>query len=59
MDVKRAQQISSQPTMASVTYNGGKIYIEHVDQDTGNATVHPLENPEVKQSVSVKELEEQ
>ncbi|MDL4839779.1 H-type small acid-soluble spore protein [Aquibacillus rhizosphaerae] len=59
MDAKRAQEIASSETMANVSYNGGKIYIEHVDQDTGNATVHPLEKPEFKQNVSVDDLTEQ
>ncbi|SFJ60287.1 small acid-soluble spore protein H (minor) [Halobacillus dabanensis] len=56
MDAKRAQEIASSPTMSNVTLNGGKVYIEHVDQQTGQATVHPLDNPENKQSVSVNDL---
>ncbi|MRH44527.1 small acid-soluble spore protein H [Aquibacillus halophilus] len=59
MDAKRAQEIASSPAMANVTYNGGKMYIEHVDQETGNATVHPLDNPEMKQSISVNNLMEE
>ncbi|GGM24445.1 hypothetical protein GCM10011351_07770 [Paraliobacillus quinghaiensis] len=58
MDAKRAQEIIFSPEMVNVTYNDGKVYIEHVDEDTGNATVHPLDNPEIKQSVSVTELVE-
>ncbi|WP_226038513.1 small acid-soluble spore protein H [Aquibacillus saliphilus] len=58
MNAKRAQEIASSPTMANVTHNGGKVYIEHVDQQTNNATVHPLDNPETKQSVSVNDLME-
>ncbi|WP_112180194.1 MULTISPECIES: H-type small acid-soluble spore protein [Paraliobacillus] len=59
MDEKRAQEIVSSPEMVGVNYNGGKVYIEHVDQGTGNATVHPLDNPDIKQSVKVNELEEE
>lgn len=59
MDAKRAQEIVSSAEMVNVNYNGSKVYIEHVDQGTGNATVHPLDNPESKQSVSVNELEEE
>jgi small acid-soluble spore protein H (minor) len=35
------------------------IYIEHVDQETGQATIHELDNPNTKQSVSVDSLIEQ
>jgi small acid-soluble spore protein H (minor) len=53
MDSQRAQEIASSATMANVTYNGQNIYIEHVDQQNGTATIHPLDNPNEKQSVSV------
>ncbi|MCP8615690.1 small acid-soluble spore protein H [Salirhabdus salicampi] len=59
MDAQRAQEIMSSPSMANVTYNGNHVYIEHVDQGAGKATVHPIDNPEHKQSVSVEELLEQ
>ncbi|OEF97092.1 small acid-soluble spore protein H [Desulfuribacillus alkaliarsenatis] len=59
MDSQRAQQIASSPNMVNVTYNGSAIYIEHVDQSNGTATIHALDNPQFKQSVSVNELEEQ
>lgn len=59
MDAKRAQEISSSPIMANVSYNGDKVYIEHVDQNNGLATIHPLDNPTTKQSISVAELKEQ
>ncbi|MCZ0701693.1 small acid-soluble spore protein H (minor) [Natronobacillus azotifigens] len=58
MDAQRAQDITSSPEMINVTCQGKKIYIEHVDQDKGLATIHPLDQPEQKQSVPVKELEE-
>lgn len=59
MDAQRAQEISFLPTMANVTYNGESIYIEHVDQQNGMATIHSLANPNNKQSVSVSSLLEQ
>lgn len=58
MDAQRAQEISNSPTMANVTYNGQRIYIEHVDQQSNIATIHPLEQPNNKQSVSLDSLEE-
>lgn len=59
MDAQRAQEISASDVMANVTYNGQSIYIEHVDQQNGTATIHPLDEPNNKQSVSVSSLEEQ
>lgn len=59
MNAQRAQEIASSPNMANVSYNGQQIYIEHVDQDNGTATVHPLNEPDNKQSVSVESLIEQ
>jgi small acid-soluble spore protein H (minor) len=59
MDAQRAQEISASAVMANVTYNGQSIYIEHVDQQNGTATIHPLDEPNNKQSVSVSSLEEQ
>ncbi|MDT8858855.1 H-type small acid-soluble spore protein [Alkalihalobacillus sp. MEB130] len=58
MDAKRAQEISSAADMKTVLHNGTQVYIEHVDQGTGQATIHPLDNPNSKQSVSVTELSE-
>jgi small acid-soluble spore protein H (minor) len=45
--------------MINVTYNGESIYIEHVDEQNGKATIHPLDEPNNKQSVSVTNLREQ
>ena len=56
MDAKRAQEIANSSTMANVTYNGTAIYIEHVDQQNCTATIHPLDQPNSKQSVSVTNL---
>ncbi|WP_186579602.1 H-type small acid-soluble spore protein [Aquibacillus kalidii] len=58
MDPKRAQEITSSINMVDVRYNGSKVYIEHVDQDVGKATIHPINDPEKKQSVSVNDLTE-
>lgn len=58
MDAQRAQEISSSSVMANVTYNGEAVYIEHVDQQNEKATIHPLNDPNNKQSVSVSSLKE-
>lgn len=59
MDAKRAQEISYSQSLVSVSYNGDPVYIEHVDQSNGQVTIHPLDNPASKQSVSVTDLAEQ
>lgn len=59
MDAKRAQEICSSQNMSNVTCNGESVYIEHVDQDKGLATIHPVNNPTNKQSVAVDSLQEQ
>jgi small acid-soluble spore protein H (minor) len=59
LDAKRAQEISASSTMANVTCNGEAVYIEHVDQQNGTATIHPLNDPNSKQSVSVTNLNEE
>ena len=58
MDAQRAQEIANSPTMVNVMYNGSSIYIEHVDQQKEIVTIHPLDNPNDKQSVSVTNLTE-
>ncbi len=59
MDAQRAQEIADSVDMANVIYNGKSIYIEHVDQQNGLATIHNLDEPNNKQSVSISELAEQ
>ena len=45
MEKTRAQEISSSPDMANVTYNGTRIYIENVNDGNSSANVHALSNP--------------
>lgn len=59
MDAQRAQEIADSVNMANVLYNGTNIYIEHVDQQNGTATIHNLDEPNNKQSVSLSDLIEQ
>ncbi|MDX8045923.1 H-type small acid-soluble spore protein [Gracilibacillus sp. S3-1-1] len=58
MDAQRAQEILEANEMKNVMYNGEQVYIEHVDQGTGNVTVHPLDNPGEKMMVTVDQLQE-
>ncbi|MEK4487327.1 small acid-soluble spore protein H [Psychrobacillus sp. FSL H8-0484] len=59
MNAQRAEEIVFSTDMINVTYNGENIYIEHVDKDKGLATIHSLDEPTNKQSVSVTSLYEQ
>jgi small acid-soluble spore protein H (minor) len=56
MNTQRAQEIAASPVMANVTYNGVPIYIEQVDEQNGTAIIHPLNEPNNKQQVSVSSL---
>ncbi|MBB5325302.1 small acid-soluble spore protein H (minor) [Anoxybacillus tepidamans] len=58
MNAKRAQEIAASPVMANVTYNGERIYIEQVDEENGTAIIHPLNERNNKQKVSVSSLQE-
>lgn len=56
MNKQRAQEISSSPIMANVTYNGDSIYIQHVDSDNETARIYFLDQPDNEQEVSLHSL---
>jgi small acid-soluble spore protein H (minor) len=58
MNTERAKKIAASPVMANVTYNGVPIYIQQVDEESGTATIYPLDEPDNKQTVSVNSLKE-
>ncbi|HNR03249.1 MAG TPA: H-type small acid-soluble spore protein [Bacillota bacterium] len=58
MDQRRAKAITASPVMTHVTYNGIPIYIENVDEETGIADIHPLDQPSNKLEVPVTSLVE-
>lgn len=58
MDNVRAKQIASSPIMADVTYNGTPIYIESVNDSKGTVKIHPLNQPQNSQEVSLSSLTE-
>lgn len=59
MDAKRARDIASSPTMINVTYNGTPVYIESVNENSGTANIHNLNQPDSKQQVPLTNLKEQ
>jgi small acid-soluble spore protein H (minor) len=58
MNTERAKEIAASPVMANVTYNGVPIYIQQVEEESGTATIYPLDEPDNKQTVSVNSLKE-
>lgn len=44
--------------MANVTFDGDRVYIQHVDEATATARIYPLDQPEREQSVPVSQLNE-
>lgn len=59
MDKRRAKEIASSPIMVNVTYNGTPIYIESVNDNKETANIHPLNQPNNSQEVSITNLLEQ
>ncbi|MDD4504536.1 MAG: H-type small acid-soluble spore protein [Clostridiaceae bacterium] len=59
MDKRRAKEIASSPVMINVTHNGMPIYIENIDENSGTANIHPINQPNNKQEVSITNLIEQ
>ena len=59
MNIQRAAHIAASPDMANVTFGGDRVYIQHVDEETGTARIYPLEHPEQEQNVPVSQLDEQ
>ncbi|MFS0861202.1 small acid-soluble spore protein H [Fredinandcohnia sp. 179-A 10B2 NHS] len=58
MNIQRAQEIAASPELASVTYNGIQVYIQHVDEQKESARIFPLDEPQNEQEVPVTSLEE-
>jgi small acid-soluble spore protein H (minor) len=56
MRIKRAGEIAASPTMAKVTYFDVPVYIESVSSVNKTAIVHPLNQPQSRQRVSVSAL---
>jgi small acid-soluble spore protein H (minor) len=58
VNVQRAAEIAASPVMANVTFDGDRVYIQHVDEATATARIYPLDQPEREQSVPVSQLNE-
>lgn len=58
MKAERAKEIIDSPNMIGVLYEGSKVFIQTVNDETEIARIHPLDNPEYVQDVPVNELKE-
>jgi len=58
MNVSRAKQILSSPTIIPVTYQGEQILIQSVDERTETARIYLKENREAERTVPVAMLQE-
>lgn len=58
MDVKRAQEILQSAETITVEHAGIPVWIDHVDEHSRMARVHPEGNPKESKTVSVDELVE-
>jgi len=59
MKKTRALEIMASPIMADVNYNGISVYIEDVNAHSHTATIHLIENPDIRQEVSLSHLREE
>ncbi|MDV2582773.1 H-type small acid-soluble spore protein [Alkalibacillus haloalkaliphilus] len=58
MDQNRAKEISQSRDMKDVQYNGERIYIQDVDENSGKARVYSLNDPGKQFDVEVGQLVE-
>lgn len=59
MDIKRAKDIYASKEMIAVHLDGEPVWIEHVDEDNGMATVQVGSRPTNVHTVGVDRLQEQ
>jgi small acid-soluble spore protein H (minor) len=59
MKVQRAQEILNASAVINVNYKDIPVYIEDVDRGQEMAIIHPIGDPDNKQSIPVSELVEQ
>jgi len=58
MDWNRAKEICESNHTVNVTHNGVLVYIDSVSVDKDTASIHPLNQPNEQQTVSVSSLTE-
>lgn len=58
MNKLRAQEMMESGEMKHVTYNGERIYIQHVDPKNNTARIYPLDDPGKEMEVPLSQLVE-
>lgn len=58
MNLTRAKEIVSSNGKVDVRFNGKKVIIEKVNEDNGIAYISYVDNPDIKDQVSITNLEE-
>lgn len=58
MERVRAEEIASSGDMKFVSYNGKKVYIQHVNEDADTARVYYLDEPQNEFDVQLASLQE-
>ncbi|MGJ9381941.1 H-type small acid-soluble spore protein [Salipaludibacillus neizhouensis] len=56
MNTQRAIEISESSIMANVTFNGSRVYIQHVNDSQETARVYHLDDPENEQDIDLNNL---
>lgn len=58
MNIQRAKEIVNSGEIANVSFNGQRIYIQHVDEENKTARIYPLDDPEDEKDVPIDQLKE-
>lgn len=59
MNVGRAKEILESPEIVDVTYEGTRVIIQYVDEDTKMARIYSRTNPDDERNVPVLNLIEE
>ncbi|NLY78967.1 MAG: H-type small acid-soluble spore protein [Lysinibacillus sp.] len=56
MNIQRAKEIVDSGELANISFNGQRIYIQHVDEKNKTARIYPLDDPEDEKDVPIDQL---
>ncbi|MEK3889393.1 small acid-soluble spore protein H [Bacillus sp. FSL K6-3431] len=59
MNKQRAGEIALSPDLKKVTYNGQRVYIQHVNEQSDTARIYPLDDPTNEFEVQLTNLFEE
>lgn len=58
MNKQRATEIANSPDLKHVTYEGQRVYIQHVNEQMNTARIYPLDDPGHEFEVQIDSLKE-